>query len=95
MNMNNYSQIATKFPSHDQSNTSRFIWGNPHYQNVSGNTFTDNILLINRTDLAELDLSLQVLNVLRLIVDDGNQVVNTRQTAIALVCGSLLDSTII
>lgn len=51
-------------------------------------------MLINMTDLAELDLSLQVLNVLRLIVDDGNQVMNTRQTATALIYDSLLYSTI-
>lgn len=51
-------------------------------------------MLFNMTDLAELDLGLQVLNVLRLIVDDGNQVMNTRQTATALIRDSLLDSTI-
>jgi len=53
-------------------------------------------MLINMTDLAELDLGLQVLNVLRLIVDDGNQVMNTRLTATALIHDTLLiDSTII
>jgi len=53
-------------------------------------------MLINMTDLAELDLGLQVLNVLRLIVDDGNQVMKSRLTATALIHDTLLrDSTII
>lgn len=49
---------------------------------------------MKKTDLAELDIRLQVLNVLGLIVDDGNQVMNSRQTVTGLICDSLLDNTI-
>lgn len=49
-------------------------------------------LSMKKTDLAKLDLSLQVLDVLGLIVDNRNQVMNSRQTVTGFICGSLLDS---